>query len=180
VKAGVLSLRPKAPAIGCSRTVRRKGRLVGTNAPSVRVGDRRGTGYVLEDYPPSEQTCRTATDDPRRPGTAFLQYWNQRVPALVSANRERKPVVSGGRFVPLERELYGDHRPNLSLLSNGTVREIRGDFTPTKSPCNRIFKVRPKAGYVGVGKHNEQIRMSRNSLKEGAVRRNERSQRSYR
>jgi hypothetical protein len=55
VKARVLSLRPKAPAIECSRTVRRQGRLVGTNAPSVRVGDRGGTEYVPDGYPPSEQ-----------------------------------------------------------------------------------------------------------------------------
>jgi hypothetical protein len=65
-------------------------------------------------------------------------------------------------------------------LSDGTGCESEGAFTPTKIPCNRMCKDRPKAGNVDVSGHVEQIRMSGNGLKAGAVAGNERSQRSCR
>ena len=68
--------------------------------------------------------------------------------------------------------------PQVHVLSNGTGCESKGAFTPTKSPCNQMCKDRPKPGDVGGGGHEEQIRMSGNGLKEGAVAGNERSQRS--
>jgi hypothetical protein len=60
VKAGVLSLRGTAHAVGGSPTVRKRVLLVETTVSGDRLG------------------------------TAFLQYWNERVPALVSENRGRE------------------------------------------------------------------------------------------
>ena len=67
---------------------------------------------------------------------------------------------------------------NVSDHSKGTDRESEGAFTPTKSPCNRMFRSRPKAGDVGALNPGNRFRITGNSLKEEAVGRNERSQRS--
>ena len=72
VKARVLSLRPKAPAIECSRTVRKQGRSVGTNAPSVRDGHRGKSRRLPDVFPPSKRhdagvPKRQKRADPGRP-----------------------------------------------------------------------------------------------------------------
>ena len=59
--------------------------------------------------------------------------------------------------------------------SKETGCESKGAFTPTNSPCNRMFKDRSKAGDLGGGGHEEQISYIRKRLKEGAVAGNESS-----
>ena len=39
---------------------------------------------------------------------------------------------------------------NVSDYSKETDRESEGAFTPTNSPCNRMFEDRPKAGDVAL------------------------------
>jgi hypothetical protein len=57
--------------------------------------------------------------------------------------------------------------------SKGTERESEGAFSPTNSPCNRMFKNRLKAGGVGAGEHEEQIPYVRDRFERRSAGRNE-------
>ena len=120
MKAGVLSLRPTASAIGCSRTVRKQVISVEVEIRGRFLITGNGTkeGAVAGNES-SQLSCRQDVIEPGDFGRS-------------SRKRNSSQTVTDVRYVTND--------------SKETGCESRGAFTPTNSPCNRMFEDRPKAG----------------------------------